>query len=150
MELPMKDIQEVALTNDSKILGKGLKHPNEAVRFWAAYNLGNNVDNAGYQKCLPQLGELLQDQVPMVRLTAARAICKMSGPEGTMKTITNELKNQDEWVRLYAALVLDELGEFSRPAIDELIGVMDDENKYVVRVANHALNQLQGTSNVVR
>ncbi len=150
MELPMKDIQEVALTNDFKILENGLKHPNEAVRFWAAYNLGNNVENTGFHKGLPQLGELLQDQVPIVRLAAARAICKMSGPEGTMETITGELKNQDEWVRLYAALVLDGLGETSRPAIDELNGVMDDENKYVVRVANHALNQLQGTSNEVR
>ena len=86
----------------------------------------------------------------MVSLAAARAICKMRGPEGTLETVTGELKNQDEWVRLYAALVLDELGETSRPAILDLKGVMDDENKYVVRVANHALNQLQGTSNVVR
>ncbi len=45
---------------------------------------------------------------------------------------------------------MDELGETSRRAISDLNGVMDDENKYVVRVANHALNQLQGTSNVVR
>ena len=74
----------------------------------------------------------------------------MSSPVGTLKTITDDLKNQDEWVRLYAALVLDELGESSRPAMKELNGVMDDENKYVVRVANHALNHLQGTNNVVR
>ena len=67
-----------------------------------------------------------------------------------MKTITDELKNDDEWVRLYAALVLDELGESSRPVIEDLNGVMDDNNKYVVRVANHALNYLQGTNNVVR
>jgi arylsulfatase A-like enzyme len=150
MELPMKDIQEVALTDDPEILRKGLKHSNEAVRYWAAYNLGNNAKNPGYHEVLPQLDDLLQDPVPVVSLAAARAICKMRGPEGTLETITGELKNQDEWVRLYAALVLDELGETSRPAIRDLNSVMDDENKYVVRVANHALNQLQGTSNVVR
>jgi uncharacterized sulfatase len=150
MDLPMTDIQDVALTEEPEILEHGLKHPNEAVRFWAAYNLGNEKNNADYQKALPHLGELLQDPVPVVRLAAARAVCKMSDPDRTLQTITDELKNQDEWVRLYAALVLDELGEISRPAIDQLKGVMDDENKYVVRVANHALNQLQGTSNAVR
>ncbi len=150
MKLPMTDIQEVAMTVDPEILQNGLKHPNEAVRFWAAYNLGNEKDNASYHKVLPRLAECLQDPVPVVRLTAARAICKMSYPDGTLQTITDELRNQDEWVRLYAALVLDELGESSRPAIDELNAVMDDENKYVVRVANHALNYLQGTNNVVR
>ncbi len=150
MDLPMEEIQQVALTDDPEILRKGLKHPNEAVRYWAAYNLGNNAKNPGYHEVSPQLDDLLQDPVPVVSLAAARAICKMRGPEGTLETITGELKNQDEWVRLYAALVLDELGETSRPAIRDLNSVMDDENKYVVRVANHALNQLQGTSNVVR
>jgi HEAT repeat protein len=150
MELPMRDIQEVAMATNPMKLKKGLKHPNEAVRFWAAYNLGNEKDNSDYQKALPFLGELLQDPVPVVRLAAARAICKMSSPGGTIKTITDELKNEDEWVRLYAALVLDELGESSRPVIEDLNGVMDDSNKYVVRVANHALNYLQGTNNVVR
>ena len=57
---------------------------------------------------------------------------------------------RDEWVRLSAALVLDELGEKSRPLIPDLQGVMNDENKYVVRVANHALNALLGLENVVR
>lgn len=150
MKLPMRDIQEVAMATDPEKLKKGLKHPNEAVRFWAAYNLGNDVNNVDYQKALPSLDELLQDPVPVVRLAAARAICKMSSPDGTLKTITEELKNEDEWVRLYAALVLDELGESSRPVMEDLNGVMDDQNKYVVRVANHALNHLQGTNNVVR
>lgn len=150
MELPMRDIQEVAMATNPEKLKKGLKHTNEAVRFWAAYILGNEKDNSDYQKALPFLGELLQDPVPVVRLAAARAICKMSSPDGTMITITDELKNDDEWVRLYAALVLDELGESSRPVIEDLNGVMDDNNKYVVRVANHALNYLQGTNNVVR
>jgi len=150
MDLPMEEIQQVAMANDPKILKKGLNHPNEAVRFWAAYNLGNEEKNTGYQQTLPFLGELLQDPVPVVRLAAARAICKMSSPDRAMKTITDELKNEDEWVRLYAALVLDELGETSRPVMENLEGVMDDQNKYVVRVANHALNHLQGTSNVVR
>jgi len=51
--------------------------------------------------------------------------------------------------RLHAALVLDEIDEKARAAIPTLQSVMDDKNKYVVRVANRALNQLQGTENIV-
>ena len=148
--IPMRDIQEVALSNDYGTLADGLKHNNEAVRFWAANGLGNDADNTEYKEALPVLGRLLNDPVPVVRLVAARAICKMDDPGKALKTLTDELNNKNEWVRLYAALVLDELAEKSRPAIDDLQSVMEDENKYVVRVANHALNHLLGTENVVR
>jgi arylsulfatase A-like enzyme len=149
-DIPMDDIQEAALTTDHNVLSKGLKHENEAVRFWAANGLGNDAGNENYKKSLPALEELIKDPVPVVRLVAARAICKMGDPSVGLPVLTAELKHEDEWVRLYAALVLDELGETSRPAIDELQSVMDDENKYVVRVANHSLNHLLGTKNVVR
>jgi len=146
----MEDILKVALSTDYKTLAEGLKHGNEAVRFWAAYGLGNDSGHFTHKQILLDLVELLDDQVPVVRLAVGRAICKNSDQERAMETITNELKSDDEWVRLYAALVLDELGETSRPVIDHMQGVMEDENKYVVRVANHALNQLLGTKNVVR
>ena len=99
---------------------------------------------------MPALEKLLKDPVPVVRLVAARAICKMGDPDVGLPTLTAELQHEDNWVRLYAALVLDEMGETSRPAIKDLQSVMDDENKYVVRVANHALNYLLGTQNAVK
>ena len=148
--IPMQDIQDLALTIEYKTLAQGLKHENEAVRFWAANGLGNDADNITYKQSLPALEELLNDQVPVVRLVAARAICKLGEAEKGLPTLINELNDKNEWVRLYAALVLDELGETSRSAINDLQSVMEDENKYVVRVANHALNQLQHTVNVVK
>jgi len=147
--VPMQDIQNLALTVDYETLAGGLKHENEAVRFWAANGLGNDPDNNDYKQSIPALGKLLKDPVPVVRLVSARAICKM-GDQGALSTISAELQNENEWVRLYAALVLDELGETSRPAIDDMKSVMQDKNKYVVRVANHALNHLLDTKNVVR
>ena len=42
------------------------------------------------------------------------------------------------------------MGEQARPTVTALQSVMEDPNKYVVRVANHALNELLGTDNVVR
>jgi uncharacterized sulfatase len=149
-DIPMEDIQRVAFSTEAEVLITGLEHLNEAVRFWGAYGLGNQPGNEAYSAGLDALADLLEDPVPVVRLAAARAICKMGDPELALETVTRELKNEDEWVRLYAALVLDELGETSRPVSDDLQSVMEDENKYVVRVANHALNQLFGTQNVVR
>jgi hypothetical protein len=48
-------------------------------------------------------------------------------------------------------LALDAIDEKARPAIPELEAALNDtENKYVVRVVNRALNQLQGTQRKVR
>ncbi|MFC2116308.1 sulfatase-like hydrolase/transferase [Bacteroidota bacterium] len=148
--IPMQDIQDLALTSYYKTLAEGLIHENEAVRFWAANGLGNDAGNNAFKSSLPVLAEMLKDPVPVVRMVAARAICKLGDAKMGLPVLTEELKNEDEWVRLYAALVLDEIGETSRPAVDDLQSVMEDQNKYVVRVANHALNHLLGTMNVVR
>lgn len=66
--------------------------------------------------------------------------------------VTKELNNNDGWVRLLAAQVLDEIGEDARPAEKELQKRIDvnDSNKYVVRVANRALNVMNRTNNVVK
>ena len=67
--------------------------------------------------------------------------------------LISELKSPHEWVRLKAAIVLDEIGEKARPAIPAMKQARQENkpvNKYVVRVANRALNQLLETGNSVR
>ena len=85
-----------------------------------------------------------------MRIAAARALCNMNTPDRALERLKNELKNDEEWVRLNAAIVLDSIGEMARPALPNLKGVMNDKNKYVVRVANHAINVMLGTNNVVK
>ena len=47
--------------------------------------------------------------------------------------------------------MLDEMEEQARPAIPELKqALVGQPNKYIVRVANRALNDLLGTNNQVR
>jgi HEAT repeat protein len=70
-------------------------------------------------------------------------------PQAGLRVLEEDLAHEDEWVRLAAALVLDEMGDVARPSTLALQGVMQDPNKYVVRVANHALNQLLDMANVV-
>ena len=49
-----------------------------------------------------------------------------------------------------AAIVLDEMDEQARPVIPALKqALVKQPNKYIVRVANRALNELQGTQNTV-
>ena len=131
----------------AKIQGNRLKHPNRYVRFWAGINLGDRIkDNMGYHQLLAKARGLIDFRILSLwsgwQLPGQYAGDKTSLMGGSQTAGANKLKNQDEWVRLYAALVLDELGKYSRSVMDDLNGVMDDENKYVVRVANHALNHL--------
>ena len=124
-----------------------LKHENDAVRYWAAIHLGNK---AAQVSNMTPLEERLNDPVPVVQTAAARALCKMNRPEKALPTLEQILQNKDEWNRLQAAQVLDEIGYQAQPSISALQGVMEDQNKYVVRVANRALNQMLGTNNVVK
>ena len=67
-----------------------------------------------------------------------------------LPTLEQELASEAEWVRLHAAIVLDLIEDQARPAIPALHKALEDtENKYVVRVANRALNELEGTSRAV-
>ena len=124
------------------------EHP--SVRYWAAIGLGNL--KAEGLPATDVLREALRDEAAVVRVVAARGLFKMDRhTDVALAALTEALQSKQEWVRLKAALVLDEIGEKARPAIPALKAALEDTyNKYVVRVANRALNQLQGTSNTVR
>ena len=146
--IPVTAIRETALgrrtTNE---LVEDLAHENAAVRYWAAIHLGNRAADLSD---VSMLAPVLRDSVPLVSIAAARALCKTGNPRPAVPVLEQWLSDSGEWVRLAAAQTLDEIDEQARPAVNALKAVMDDKNKYVVRVANRALNQLEGTSNVVR
>ena len=97
-----------------------------------------------------QLKKMLGDNSPVVRIAAARALCLMGQEQDALDTLTEQLASDHQWVRLHAAIALDTLGDKARPAIPALQTALGDkQNKYVVRVANHALNGLEGTQNRV-
>lgn len=124
------------------------RHP--SVRYWAATGVGNLGRDGLSAKALVERG--LDDEAACVRVASARALFKMDEPgEIALPVLIDELGSSQEWVRLQAALVLDSIGERARPAIPALKEALKDtHNKYVVRVANRALNQMLGTNNTVR
>jgi len=135
--------------SDIPMLIEAMKDENAAIRYWSAIGLGNLNHEA--KSTAELLKRALNDRSAIVRIASARALCMIGMETSALPVLISELKSQNEWVRLNAAIVLDEIGEKARPAIDALKEALKDkENKYVVRVANHALNVLLGTSNSVR
>lgn len=146
--IPVRLIRETALGEAplDTLFGR-LNHTNAAVRYWAAVQLGNQ---AGTWKDSEALAACTKDSEPTVAVASARALGLAGNPEAALPGLEAGLDHPQEWVRLQAAQVLDELGEQARPSIPVMEAHMDDPNKYVVRILNHALNHLKGTDRVVR
>lgn len=150
-DIPINEIREAALGDDLTQLANALMHKNEAVRYWAAISLGNQGELKNQTKALKEVKKMLNDPIPAVRIAAARALCKVGQFSASVNRLTVELNSDDEWVRLLSAQVLDEIGENARPAEKQLQQRIDeDQNKYVVRVANRALNVMNRANNKVK
>ncbi len=124
-----------------------LRDAHPAVRYWGATGLG--ILGQDSPETVAALQGLLSDDTPVVQVAAAWALGRADQLSSTLPVLQERLRDDAEWLRLYAALALDDLGEKARPAIAALDLAMKDPNKYVVRVVNHALNQLRGTTNAV-
>lgn len=136
-------------------LTAALEHNEAAIRYWGATGLGN-VGSPAAASARDALHEAIKDESPVVRVAAARALCALGEPDDALPVLTEVLANGAQWERLHAAIVLDEIDEMARPAIAEMHEAwipreeLEQQGKYVVRVINRALNQLEGTARTVR
>lgn len=137
-------------TRDTSGLLESLHAAEPSIRYWAVVGLALSGDRG--ETVIHKLHEATTDASGTVRVAAAKALLEAGlHAEHALNTIKAALADEDEWVRLRAALAFDELGEKARPAIPQLrTALADPHNKYVVRVANHALNSLEGTNNKVQ
>jgi len=130
-------------------LTEAMKDSDAAVRYWGATGIGNIGADAISAESLME--RALDDESVSVRVAAARALCKMDKPQKALPVLIETLDCKHEWGRLQAAIVLDYIGEAAKPAEDALKKCMTRQpNKYITRVANRALNDLNGTNNTVR
>ncbi|MEM1121295.1 MAG: sulfatase-like hydrolase/transferase [Bacteroidota bacterium] len=144
----MNTVLETALGEESvAVLQQKLSNANPAVRYWAAIHMGNQINTV---KDFTPLQKALADTIPAVRFAAGRALCKADKCTDALSVVAKGLTNADEWVRLNAAQVLDGMDKQSRAVLPDLQKALRDDNKYVVRVANRAVNQLMGTEHVVK
>jgi uncharacterized sulfatase len=130
---------------------KGLKDKDAAVRFWAATGIGN-VGKHSKEATIACLGILEKEGSTIVRIAVARALLRLKTNEKkALSELSKSLKSPEQWSRLHAAIVLDEADEKARPALPALQKALKNQpNKYIVRVANKAINDLLGTDNTVK
>lgn len=129
-------------------LVQALSDEDASVRYWAATGLGNLGQPAS--SSLSQVKPLLNDPSPSVRIAAARAVARFGDARSAITVLEKELTSDHQWGRLAAAIVLDEMDGDARPALPALKQALSNQpNKYIIRVANRAVNDLLGTSNVV-
>ncbi|MFH1718220.1 MAG: sulfatase-like hydrolase/transferase [Planctomycetota bacterium] len=119
-----------------------------AVRYWGATGIGNIGRAAGTAES--RMITALADESVSVRVAAARALCMMAKPQKALGVLIETLRGEHEWGRLQAAIVLDSIGTQAKPAEAALKQALTGQpNKYITRVANHTLNVMNGTKNVV-
>ncbi len=117
-----------------------------AVRYWALTGLGTIAD-ARITDATAVVRNGLADPSAVVRVAAARALLRVGEPAEALAVLQSELVSGEEWVRLHAAIALDEADEAARSALESLHNAREnDPNKYVVRVANRAVNDLEHTT----
>ena len=125
-----------------------LQNEDASIRYWAATGIGNIGPAA--TSTLKRVVESLNDPSPSVRIAAARAAAKLGSPEEALPVLEAELQSDHQWGRLAAAIVLDEMDEEARPALPALQqALLNQPNKYIVRVANRAINELENTDHQV-
>jgi len=133
---------------------KAVEDEDAAVRYWGAIGIGNLAPKDA--SAAGRMAEALQDKSASVRIAAARALARMGQPQRALPVLIRELREGPQWVRLNAAVVLDEMDEQARPALDAMKRALRPHQdlfaggKYTVRVINRALNELLGTSRTVR
>lgn len=107
-----------------RLLHPSASDPDAAVRYRAIQAM-----NSGFEP-------FLEDPSAAVRIEAARRL-------GRIAPIVKELSSETGSVRLLAALALDSLGSQAKEAAPALRAAAKDENRYVPRVAAHALRSMQ-------
>lgn len=148
---------EASQPTNANRLAEQLTSTHPIIRYWAAIGVGNTARNeaAGRRSEekraeVPALVALLDDPHACVRIAAARALCRFGELSSGLEQLSKELSGDLQWARLEAAIVLDELDEAARPALPAMQQALTDQpNKYIIRVANKAVNDLLGTQNSV-
>ena len=125
-----------------------LHNEDASIRYWAATGIGNIGPAA--TSTLARVAERLNDPSPSVRIAVARAVAKLGSPHDALPVLEAELQSDHQWGRLAAAIVLDEMDEEARPALPSLQqALLNQPNKYIVRVVNRAINELENTDHQV-
>jgi uncharacterized sulfatase len=125
-----------------------LKDGDVAVRWWAATGLGSlscvgSRPAADVKTSVAALQKVLDDPSAVVRVAAADSLCWLNQHDLALPVLIRAMQDDNEWVRLHAANVLDRIDGRARPALEVIQAAARDKNPYVVRVVEHTLKDLK-------
>lgn len=123
---------------------EALGHSDGSVRYWAAVASAEMPDVE--QPLSEALAGLLQDELPEVRVQAARALAGSEHSAEAIAVLRRAFDHPNRGVRLHAAHAADAIGDDARALTDALRKAVGDSFDYVQRVARHALWQLGARS----
>lgn len=126
--------------NASKLLKLLARDRDPAERWWGA--VGLVALGTGARPALDALSEAIHEPSPSVRVMAAKALCNLGEVKEALPVLVNGLQDENPWVRLRAANILDQLDEKARPAVGAMRKALKDTNGYVGRTIGKALKDL--------
>jgi hypothetical protein len=109
-----------------------------AVRFWAVVGLGVVPGGSDDRKTMLRQTVTQPGEAPIVRAAGAESLCRLGEYETAIPVLAELMGNDNEWVRLYAAGVLDRQGLEASGASAAIQKGENDSNDYVKRVCHHA------------
>lgn len=138
--LAIRSIGEMAIGQQAgatEAVLESLGHEDGSVRFWAAVATIHLPELDADAQAL--LNKALGDQVPEVRIQAARALIGTTAEPEALGILAELLSHRNRGVRLQAAHAADAIKDKAAPLVKELQAATNDEFDYVQRVARHAL-----------
>ncbi len=123
--------------NTNMLIGK-MKDKEPSVRWWAARELGNLTKDQYASAVLA--AATLWDNSAAVRVASARALCKMGRKGKALPVLLKELKNENQVVRHYAALALEDTAPGTQAVYDAMKEAQQDKYEFVKRVSTRYVN----------
>ncbi len=128
---------------DAAELVARLKDSEPAVRYWALTGLMQTQDAAS-EGALAQVQSLAASDASFsVRLAAAEWLARRGHHAQALPVLEAALMSDNEWVRLHAANIADDLDRRAQPLLPLMQQLTKDPSEYVYRVMEHAVKAFE-------
>ena len=114
-----------------------IKDDSPGVRYWGL--IGLQALGSESKKAENEIQELLEDESPVVQITAAKLLCDNCNYTQSLITLENNLKDKRPWVILYAARTLELIGENAKPLVPTMLEVWESLKKEPGQESEHEI-----------
>lgn len=136
----LRALHAVKLDDPAATYRKALSHDHPAMRYWGVTLLHKRLNDKG---ALDAIAKLAGDDSPTVRTAVGYALADWGRTDEGLKILTTNLTTGDRADRLFAANALDYLDAKAKPAAAAMKSTKGYNWKYVWRVCEKALADLE-------